>query len=100
MMKVLASHEADDLNVTVYKQIWNEPDLTSYFNYSAGGTTFFHGTNADYNAMYESASTAMAVRNFACIASLLSLCPLLDFTYKSIEGRLYNSYHVLEFHFQ
>ena len=62
MMKVLASHEADDLNVTVYKQIWNEPDLTSYFNYSAGGTTFFHGTNADYNAMYESASTAMAVR--------------------------------------
>lgn len=61
MMKVLANHEAKDLNVTVYKQIWNEPDLTSYFNYSAGGTTFFHGTNADYNSMYESASTAMAV---------------------------------------
>ena len=69
MMKVLASHEAKDLNVTVYKQIWNEPDLTSYFNYSAGGSTFFHGTNSDYNSMYESASTAMAVRPQAYMQS-------------------------------
>ena len=40
MLAALAEHEAKG-NVTVYKQIWNEPDLTSYFNYSAGGTTFF-----------------------------------------------------------
>ena len=59
-LKALAQHEAD-MNVTVYKQIWNEPDLTSYFNYSAGGVTFFHGTNTDYNEMYAAASTAMAV---------------------------------------
>lgn len=59
-LKALAEREASQ-NVTVYKQIWNEPDLTSYFNYSAGGTTFFHGTSADYNQMYEAASTAMAV---------------------------------------
>ena len=62
MMKVLAEHEQKDLNVTVYKQIWNEPDLTSYFNYSSGETSFFHGTNSDYNAMYTAASTAMKVR--------------------------------------
>lgn len=73
MMKVLASHEADDLNVTVYKQIWNEPDLTSYFNYTAGGTTFFHGTNADYNSMYESAATAMAVSSILHTVFLASL---------------------------
>lgn len=60
MLQALAKHEAE-LNVTVYKQIWNEPDLTSYFNYTAGGTTFFHGTNADYNQMYEEGATAMAV---------------------------------------
>lgn len=64
MLMTLAAHEAHDLNVTVYKQIWNEPDLTSYFNYSAGGTTFFHGTNSDYNNMYAAASTAMAVNVF------------------------------------
>ena len=52
------------LNVTVYKQIWNEPDLTSYFNYTAGGTTFFHGTKYDYNAMYAAGSMAMKVRAY------------------------------------
>ncbi len=61
MLKTLAQHEAFKLNVTVYKQIWNEPDLTNYFNYSAGGTTFFAGTNSDYNQMYEEASLAMLV---------------------------------------
>ena len=48
-------------NVTVYNQIWNEPDLTSWFNYSAGGTTFFAGTASDYNAMYAEGSVAMKV---------------------------------------
>jgi len=61
MLRTLAQHEASDLNVTVYKQIWNEPDLTTYFNYSAGGTSFFAGTNSDYNQMYEEASLAMLV---------------------------------------
>lgn len=65
MLRELAQHEAE-MNVTVYKQIWNEPDLTSYFNYSAGGTTFFHGTNVDYNQMYEAASKAMAVCSRGC----------------------------------
>ena len=60
MLAYLADHEAKS-NVTVYKQIWNEPDLTSYFNYSDSATTFFHGTATDYNDMYRAGATAMAV---------------------------------------
>ena len=70
MLQVMAAHQAG-LNITVYKQIWNEPDLTDYFNYSAGGVSFFHGTNSDYNQMYEAASTAMAVRTVICAVPLI-----------------------------
>ena len=69
MLQIMAANQAS-LNITVYKQIWNEPDLTDYFNYSAGGVSFFHGTNSDYNQMYEAASTAMAVRLTICAVRL------------------------------
>ena len=72
MLQVMAAHQAG-LNITVYKQIWNEPDLTDYFNYSAGGVSFFHGTNSDYNQMYEAAATAMAVRILTCAVRLWDL---------------------------
>ena len=76
MLAALADHEAKS-NITVYKQIWNEPDLTSYFNYSAGGTTFFHGTASDYNAMYAAGATAMAVGLSSSIVCILMSMTLM-----------------------
>lgn len=49
------------LNVSSYQQIWNEPDLTTYYDYSATGVAFFHGTSIDYAEMYEASADGLRV---------------------------------------
>lgn len=61
VMEDFALHQSQ-LNVSSFRQIWNEPDLTTYYDYSSTGTAFFHGTSADYAEMYAAAANGMLVR--------------------------------------
>lgn len=58
VMEDFALHQSQ-LNVSSFRQIWNEPDLTTYYDYSSTGTAFFHGTSADYAEMYAAAANGM-----------------------------------------
>ena len=55
--------------------MWNEPDLTDYFNENNAATsaTFFAGNSEDYTDMYLAAQNGLRVRAFACRSCLLPL---------------------------
>ena len=41
--------------------MWNEPDLTTYFDYSSTGTAFFAGNSEDYTQMYSASDAGLRV---------------------------------------
>ena len=43
-------------------QVWNEPDLTSYFGSDPSANSFFTGTAKDYNDMYMASNNGLRVR--------------------------------------
>lgn len=59
-MHDFALHQSQ-LNVSSFRQVWNEPDLTTYYDYASTGTAFFHGTSTDYAEMYNAAAAGMLV---------------------------------------
>lgn len=49
------------LTLTPRVQVWNEPDLTTYFDYSSTGTAFFAGNSEDYTQMYAATDAGLRV---------------------------------------
>ena len=79
--------------------MWNEPDLTTYFDYSSTGTAFFAGNSEDYTQMYSASDAGLRVSPLvqmlpACCFHLWATLAYLSFVLCGTRVRVANSTYV------